>query len=167
MGENQSRLKGTPEPFILTWQPTDNLHTLLRGESDLLDMLSEGTPLPTILNAVCSALEAHIPKVTAVLTLTEEDAPLAPPAPTVSQFGYSVFYCNEIVSRQGDLLASLEMYCCVPRTPSRQEMSVIERAMQIASLAIEREGEDDNSVALQGRKTNHWADFHITMGSKN
>jgi hypothetical protein len=167
MAENQSRLKGTPEPFILTWQPTDNLHTLLRGESDLLDMLSDRTPLPTILNAVCSALEAQIAKVTAVLTLAEEDAPQAPPAPTVSQFGYSVFYCSEIVSRQGELLASLEIYCCVPRTPSRQEINVIERAMQIASRAIEREGEDDNPVALQGQETKRWADFHTTMGSKN
>src|SRR5438270_11864900 len=133
MAENQSRLKGTPEPFILTWQPTDNLHTLLRGESYILDMLSDGTPLPTILNAVCSALEAQIAKVRAVLTLAEEDAPQASSAPTVSRFGYSVFYCSEIVSGQGNLLASLEMYCSVPRTPSRQEISIIERAMQIAS----------------------------------
>ena len=168
MAENQSRLKRTPEPFILTWQPTDNLHSLLRGESDLLNMISEGTPLPTVLNAVCSALDAQLGRVTSVLTLAEdENASPVGPLPNVSQFGYTVFYCSEIVSRQGDLLASLEIYCCLPRTPTAHEINLIERATQIAARAIESEGAEEDPVSLQGGETNRWTDFHKTMWSKN
>lgn len=154
MAEKQSHLnlKWKPEPFNLQWQPTDILQTLLYEEGRLLEMISTGAALETILKELCSALDAQIGKVTSLISLpeeVEEFQSIAPPSP--SHFGFSDFYCTEIVSRSGYLLATLEMYCCIPRTPTSSEIVLIDRAMQIARRAILRDDPEEEPAELPGK----------------
>jgi hypothetical protein len=168
MAEKQSRLKGTPEPFTLRWQPTDTLHTLVDGEGHLLEMISSGAPLETILKELCSSLDGQIGKVTSLFSIPEEDEETHPTAaPSASHFGFSVFYCTEIVSLSGYLLATFEMYCCIPRTPTSGEVGLIERAMRIAARAIERDNPDEEFAGSQPEVTAETENFYKLTWSKN
>ena len=167
MAENQSRLKWKLEPFNIRWQPTDTLRTLVYGEGRLLEMISTGAPLETILNGLCSALDAQIGKVTSLISLPEEDEEIQPTAaPSASHFGFSVFYCTEIVSRSGYLLATFEVYCCIPRTPTSGEMMLIDRAVQIATRAILRH-DPEESAGLTGNGNGEAKNFYKMTWSKN
>lgn len=56
-------------------------------------------------------------------------------------------FCTEGVFAENDeLLGSLEMYCCDPRSPSADELQLIERAKCLAALAIKRDFEAGHHV---------------------
>lgn len=168
MAENQARLKWEPEPFSLRWQPTDTLQTLVDGEGHLLELISTGASLERILNRLCSSLDAQIGKVTSQISLPEGDEEAQPTAaPSASQFGFSVFYCTEIVSRGGYLLATFEVYCCIPRTPTSGEMALIGRAMQIAARAIQRDDPEEDFAGLPGNGNGGAKKFSKITWSKN
>jgi hypothetical protein len=166
MAGNQSRLKWKLEPFNLRWQPTDTLQTLLYSESRLLEMISTEAPLETILNELCSALDAQIGRVTSLMSLPEQDEESEPSvAPSASHLGFSTFYCTEIVSRSGDLLATFEMYCCIPRTPTSAEMTLIERAVRVATRAILRNDPEEELAGWSAEgEPRH---FHKLTWSRN
>jgi hypothetical protein len=148
MAENRSRLRGMPEPFTLRFQPSDKIQRLVAGEAYLLEMIATDAPLASILDELCSSLDAQIGKVTSMISLPSEDEEAERVAPRATQFGFSLFYSSEIVSRDEFLLGNLEMYCCVPRTPTTEEIALIERAMLIASRAIQRDDwEEDDGVS--------------------
>lgn len=152
MAENRSRLKGMPEPFTMCWQASDTLQTLVDGEGHLLELIASGAPLTTILDEVCSSLDAQIGKVTSLISLPEDEHEERAAFPHATQFGFSEFYSTEIVSRSGYLLGVFEMYCCVPRTPTDGEMALIERAMLIAARAIQRDDPEEEKAGTTESK---------------
>lgn len=150
MAENRSRLR-VPEPFTLRYQPSDRIQRLVTGESYLLEMIATDAPLTTILDELCSALDAQIGKVTSMISLpSEEEEPDR--APRTTQFGFSLFYSSEIVSPDEFLLGNLDMYCCVPRTPKTEEIALIERAVLIAARAIQRDDLDGDERVSSAKK---------------
>jgi GAF domain-containing protein len=110
---------------------------LLRGEEQFIQSISAHAPLPELLNRICSALGWAIGNVVSLISLRDDGATdLAAVAGNAKQFGlYS--YCSAAVFAENDeLLGSLEMYCCVPRGPSVEEIQMIERATCLAAIAI-------------------------------
>jgi hypothetical protein len=47
-----------------------------------------------------------------------------------------IFFSAAVVAESGEELGSLEMYCCVSRLPSPREFQLIERATDLAAIAI-------------------------------
>ena len=56
-------------------------------------------------------------------------------------FGLHTFCSARVVAENDELLGSLEMYCCAPRSPSAGEFQLIERAKCVAAMAIKRHNE--------------------------
>lgn len=145
MAENRSRLRGMPEPFTLSFQPSDRIQRLVAGEANLLEMIETDAPLTIILDELCASLDVQIGKVTSMIALASEDEEAERPGPRATQFGFSLFYSSEILSRDEFLLGNLEMYCCVPRTPTLADIRLIDRAMLIAARAIQRDDREEES----------------------
>lgn len=143
MAEKGSRLRGMPEPFTLSFQASDKIQRLVAGEANLLEMIATDAPLTSILDELCASVDAQIGKVTSMITLAGEDEEAERTAPRATEFGFSLFHASEIVSRDEFLLGNLEMYCCVPRTPTAGDIALIERAMLIAARAIQRDDREE------------------------
>jgi hypothetical protein len=115
---------------------------LLSSEEQLLQSISARAPLPELLNGICSALDSQIGNVVSNISLADEDASeLAAIAADAVFFGLSAFCSAVIVAENGELLGSLEMYCCPRRGPSAGESQLIERATCLAAVAIQRDNE--------------------------
>jgi hypothetical protein len=56
-------------------------------------------------------------------------------------YGLYPFRSAKIVAGDGKLLGAPEMYCCVPCSPTSEELSTIEQAECLAAMAIERHNE--------------------------
>jgi hypothetical protein len=128
--------------------------TDLLGESNILDLISMGAPLPEILNNLCTAIDLQIGNIVSVMLLpddTERDFKTI--AKGALQFGLHLYWSADIPLRDGDVLGSFEMYCCVPRAPTAFELKLIERATHLAALAIQRYyGDEDLSSARNAWK---------------
>ncbi|HXJ10876.1 MAG TPA: GAF domain-containing protein [Candidatus Limnocylindrales bacterium] len=124
-------------------QESDNLQTFLTGEGQLLELISEGAPLPEVLDRVCTALDVQVGNVVS-LVLFADDAEHA--LHTIEQsalkFGLTAFSCTPILSPSGELFGTLEIYCCVPRKPTLSESGLIERAAHFAAVAIQHYNHD-------------------------
>jgi len=106
-------------------------------EKQLLQSISDGRPLPEVLNRICSALDCQIGNVVSLISLPADDAnDLAAIAMNAALFGLYTFCSEGVAAENGKLLGSLEMYCCVPRSPSAGEFQLIERAKCLAAMAI-------------------------------
>jgi hypothetical protein len=62
-------------------------------------------------------------------------------AQNAALFGLHIFSSSRIVADSDERIGSLEMYCCVSRSPSHEECQLIERAVCLAAIAIECNGE--------------------------
>lgn len=119
-------------------QESDNAQTLLEGEGQLLELISEGAPLPQVLDKVCTALDVQVGNVVSlVLFPGDEEHALHRIAQTAATFGLSAFSCTAILSPSEEFFGTLEMYCCFPRKPTLGESELIERAAHLAALAIQ------------------------------
>jgi GAF domain-containing protein len=108
--------------------------TDLRGENRVLDLISVGARLPVVLNNLCAAIDLQIGNVVTVIVLpdnAERDLQAI-----ARGFGLHVFWSASIPLRDENVLGSLEMYCCVRRMPSPFELQLIQRATELAGLAI-------------------------------
>jgi hypothetical protein len=124
-------------------QESDNLQTLLAGEGQLLELISEGAPLPQILDKVCTALDVHVGNVVSLVFLPDDDEhTLHTIAQTAAKFGLTAFSCTPILSTEEEFLGTLEMYCCFSRRPSFGENGLIQRAAHLAGLAIQQFNHD-------------------------
>jgi GAF domain-containing protein len=56
-------------------------------------------------------------------------------------FGLHAFCSAGVVAENDELLGSLEMYSCVPRSPTLREFQLIERATCLAAIVIKRHNE--------------------------
>jgi hypothetical protein len=78
------------------------------------------------------------------ISLAEDDAiDLAAIDVNAEVFGLHIFFSAGVVGESGEDLGSLEMYCCVPRSPSFEEFQLIERATCLAAIAIKVDNEAD------------------------
>lgn len=111
--------------------------TDLREENRILDLISAGAPLPVVLNNLCTAIDLQIGNVVSVILLPDDgERDSQATARGAQEFGLHVFWSASIPLRDENVLGSFEMYCCMPRMPSRFESQLIQRATELAGLAI-------------------------------
>ena len=119
-------------------QESDNAQTLLAGEGQLLELISEGAPLQQVLDKVCTALDVQIGNVVSLALFPEnEEHTLHTIEQSAARFGLSAFSCTAILSPSEEFFGTLEIYCCFPRKPTLSESKLIERAAHLAALAIQ------------------------------
>jgi hypothetical protein len=147
MNENRySSEKWLDEPMALC-SSDDKFQYLLSAEPQLLQSISARAPLPELLNGICSALDCQIGGVVSNISLPDDDASeIAAIAGDATFFGLYGFCSAGIVAENGELLGSLQMYCCFQRRPSAGESQLIERAKCLAAVAIQRH----NDAGKQG-----------------
>lgn len=119
-------------------QESDSVQTFLAGETQLLELISEGAPLPQILERVCAAIDTQL-GTTVSLVLLPDDAEhtLHTFERSAATFGLTPFSCTPILSTEAEFLGTLETYSCFPRTPNHIESALIEQAANLAAVAIE------------------------------
>jgi len=124
-------------------QETRNAQTLLAGEGQLLELISEGAPLMQVLDRVCTALDVQVGNVVSLVLFPEDKEHTRHTiAQRAADFGLSPFSCKPILSARERLLGTLEMYCCVSRQPTQGEEELIEHAANLAALAIQHFNHD-------------------------
>jgi len=127
----------------------DKIQYLWKAEERLLQLISNYTPLPKVLNDICSALDCQIGNVVSLISLPGDDADeLAAIAMNATQFGLHTFCSEAIVAENKEILGFLEMYSGVVRCPSTDEGQFIERAKCLAAVAIQLHNASDR----QGRR---------------
>ena len=115
----------------------DKIHNLLSAKEQDFQSNSVRAPLPEVLNRICSALDSQIGNVVSLIALPGDDAgDLAAMSMNAALFGLHAFCSERVVAENDEVLGSLEMYCCVPRSPTAREFQLIERAKCLASIAI-------------------------------
>ena len=143
MAEGESCTKRAPNQFLLHRQSSGKKETLLRGEKSILELISMGTPLPEVLNRLCAAIDLQIGNVVSFI-VPADDHELHTITHSALQFGLHVFWAASIPLRNEDVLGSLQMYCCVSRSPTPFELQLIERVTHLAALAIQRHNDEED-----------------------
>ena len=126
---------------------------MLSGEEQILQSISARAPLPEVLNGICSALDGQIGNVVSLIYMWEDEtADLAASDRNPRQFGLYTFCSARVFAEDDELLGSLEMYSCDPRSPSLEEIHLIERATCLATIAIKHymETGDDGICSVDG-----------------
>jgi len=135
---------GRPHKRKLHRHLDDEIHYLLNGEEQLLQSLTGRAPLTEVLNKICSALDMRIGNVVSHIALPEDDcSDVAAIGMNAALFGLYAFCSEALVAENDEVLGSLEIYCCVSRSPTGDEIRWIERAMCLAAIAIQLDDEAD------------------------
>ncbi len=130
-------------------QESDATPTVLLGEGRLLELISADVPLPEVLNRICAALDVQVGNVVSVVLSSHDDEhSLHELAEQAVQFGLYVFSCCAILSKSEQLLGTLETYSCLTRRPAVSQTKLIQRASQLAALAIERHDREQEPWSL-------------------
>jgi hypothetical protein len=156
MSKYQFGLRGGLQRPMFPRQSKGMLQDFLKAEEHILRGISTRAPLPRVLNGICSALDCQIGNVVSLILLPGGDASeLAAIARNAEAFGLHIFYSDGIVAESGEELGSLEVYCCVPRSPCSRELQLIERASCLAALAIKFDIETGHqgNFGLGGNRT--------------
>lgn len=113
-----------------------------RMEEHVLQSISSRAPLPKVLNEICSVLDCQIGNVVSLISVPGEDVgDLEEIARNAALFGLCTFCSEGVFSENDELLGFLEMYSSVARNPNSSEFHLIERAMCLAAIAIQRHNE--------------------------
>jgi len=113
-----------------------------RMEEHVLQSISSRAPLPKVLNEICSVLDCQIGNVVSLISLPGDDAgDLEAIARNAALFGLHTFCSEGVFGESDELLGFLEMYSSVARSPNVLEFQLIERAMCLAAVAINRHNE--------------------------
>jgi len=121
----------------------------LEGEGRLLKLISRGAPLTDVLDALCASLNLQVGNVVALVLLSDdEEHCLHTIEQCAAQCGLFVFCCTAILSPSEELLGTFEVYCCFPKIPNLSETKLIERATEIAALAIQRHNQERDSESF-------------------
>ena len=153
MDEYRSRRRDRPQDRHPHPVSREGMRCMLSGEAQILQSISVSAPLPEVLNGICSALDGQIGNVVSLVCIREDDAAdLAAIAGNPKRFGLYTFCSAGVFAENDELLGTLEMYCCVPRSPSLEEIHLIERATCLAAIAIKRfiEAGDDGDCRIDG-----------------
>jgi hypothetical protein len=130
-------------------QESDTIPTVLVGESSLLELISTDAPLTEVLNKICTALDVQMGNVVSLVLCADEDEHFTHTiAQSAAQVGLFVFSCSAILSVSEDLLGTLEVYCCFQGSPTPSESNLIERAANLAALAIQCHNHQRNSGSV-------------------
>jgi hypothetical protein len=144
MNEHDSGSGDGPQKHEPHHNSDDKIQYLFGAEEQLLQSISARAPLAEVLNGICSALDCQVGNVVSLVSLPGDDAvDLAPISLNAAFFGLYTFCSAGIVTENGELLGTLEMYCSVPRSPTAGEFQLIERAKCLAALAIKLDNEAD------------------------
>src|ERR1700747_3353142 len=120
----------------------DTIQYSLRGEEQLLQSISARAPLSEVLGRICTAIDSQIGNMVSLISLPGDDVTdHAAIARIAALFGLHAFCSSGVVAENDEVLGSLEMFCCVPRSPSPREFQLIERATCLAAIAIKRHNE--------------------------
>jgi hypothetical protein len=152
MAGNESRTKWAPNRSSLHRQCCPKKGSLLRGEKNVLALISLGAPLPVVLNHLCAAIDLQIGNVVSVI-LPPGDHELHTNARNASHFGLHAFWSASIPLRDEEALGSFQIYCCVSRSPSPLELELIERVTHLAALAIRHHNDQENFETF----SRHWS----------
>jgi hypothetical protein len=107
-------------------------------ERHALELISLGTPLSAILNTLCATIDWTIGSAVSLILLpNEQERDLRAVAQNASEFGLHTFCSAAIFSDSEDLLGTLEILCCDPRSPTTIELQIIERVRHLAAIAIQ------------------------------
>jgi hypothetical protein len=107
-------------------------------EKHVLELISEGAPLPRVLDELCTAVNMQLAGVVSAVVLSADNAEHPSLiAESAARFGLRVFQSEPILSAAGQVLGTFELSCCGLRTPDRSERHVVERAASLAAVAIE------------------------------
>jgi hypothetical protein len=149
IAESESHSKRTARGFALYPQESDIIQTLQFGEGHVLELISTGAPLSHVLSNICTALDVQMGNVVSlVLFLDDDEHFMHTIAQHAAQFGLSVFSCTAILSPSDELLGTFEIYSCFPRGPTHNERKLIERATNLATLAIQLYYREPDSGSL-------------------
>jgi hypothetical protein len=160
MAEDKSYRKWATNQPSLRRLGSGKKETLLRGEGSILESISIGAALPEVLNRLCTAIDIQIRNVVSIILPAHyHEHDLHALMQGALQFGLYVFWSADIPLRNEDVLGSLEMYCCIPRTPTLVELRLIERVTHLAGQAIQRHNDEADferssrnwTSALRGR----------------
>jgi hypothetical protein len=143
MAEDGYCSKWAPNRSSLHRRCSGKEETLLHGESSALELISMGAPLPWVLDKLCAAIDLQIGNIVSVI-LPADDQEYDLHAHNALQFGLHVFWSGSILLRNEDVLGSLQIYCCVSRSPTPFELQLIERVTHLAALAFQRRNAGDD-----------------------
>jgi hypothetical protein len=140
MEESHSRFGESRQPMVPLRDSEGRIQYLLKAEGQILQSISARAPVPEILNDICAALDCQIGNMFSLFCLPGDDAIDAfELARNARLFGLSIFVSVGIFAQSGEELGSLEMYSCDPRDPSPCELRLVDRAVCLAAIAIDRE----------------------------
>ncbi len=149
---NQSRSKRAPLEFRARRQSNDTRRCQSVRERHIEDLISFGAPLPGILNMLCMMIDLRIGNVVSLVSLLDEDQRhFCSITQSALHVGLDVFSLSAILSREQALLGTLEIYGCDPRQPTPRENQLIERAVELAAVALQRHEPDGAFTARYGK----------------
>lgn len=126
-----------PEPIVLL------------EEARLLELISGGAPLTEVLDKICFALDIQVGNVVSVILSCQDDEHvLHELAEQAVQFGLHVFSCCAILSQSEQLLGTLETYSCRSRSSVVSQARLIQRASELAALAIQQQEREQDPWKL-------------------
>jgi len=148
MADNQLPLRYSTEERWSQSNPGSEIEHLLRAEHQILQSISGRAPLQEILHKICDALNSEIGNMISFFSLPNDDATdLAAIAGSAAPFGLYKFCSADVVDGNDELLGSLEMYSCAPRSsPFLSDVPLIERATCLAAIAIKRHNEGEGET---------------------
>jgi hypothetical protein len=144
MVDDESHAKRVKGEFRLGGHDGD-VRGAAEEEDQILQLISLGAPLPGILNRLCIAIDVQIGNVVSLISLPDgEESYLRSITQSAMELGLDVFSSVGILSRDKRLLGTLQIYGCYSRRPTPHESQLIERAIQLAGIALQRHsnGED-------------------------
>ena len=152
MADHGSRTKGAPRESWLYQQRDSRMRGPLAGERHIIELISLGAPLPGILNKLCTAIDVQIGNVVSLILLPGGEANRRGSVDqSAKQVGLHIFDSIDIWGRDKTLLGTLEIYSCDPRTPTEDEYPLIERAVHLAAIALQRYDDDDDFERASSR----------------
>ena len=131
----------------------DSVQYLLKTEQQILQLISARAPVAKILNEICHALDCQIGNIVSVVSPPDEDSVgAAKIAKNAALFGLYAFFSTGIAADSGQQFGTLDMYSCLPRTPSPRELQWIGRAVCLAAIAVgcRIEARDDDNYRGHG-----------------
>jgi hypothetical protein len=145
---DSSQIKRTRKTWSFHRAWTSEGDNLFADKRHIVELISMGAPLSGILNVLCDSIDVKLGNMISLVVLSddEEHDLTARPHP-LDQCGLYVFCCAPILSESEDLLGTLTMFCCDPRSPTPDEVPIIERITHLAAVAIQKQNGGDNCGA--------------------
>ena len=134
---NSSRIQETGEKPLLHADCVLEARSPLVWERVPLELIALRAPLSAILNALCIAIDVQIGNIVSLILLSDdEEQDFHVIARSADDFGLHTFCSTAIFSERDNLLGTLEILCCDPRSPTANELQIIERVAQLAAVAV-------------------------------